>query len=67
MDNIIIINGFPNTEKRKDTIKEQIESFKKTNIPILLIKGCEVGDEIAKSFDYLIINKEIVKLDKSFS
>lgn len=66
-DEIIIINTFPNNNKKIELLKEQIINFKNVNYPILLISGCFIPKEVYEMVDYVIINKENDILDKKFN
>jgi len=63
MKNVILINSFPNSDRKKLTLKTQIQELKKLSIPIILCSGCAVDDEIENLVDYIILNKE--KIEKS--
>lgn len=62
MKNVVLINSFPNSEKKILTLKKQISKLKEIGCPIILCSGCEVNSDIINSVDYFFLNKEkIVK------
>ena len=65
-DNIIIINAFPSNDNKIKMLEEQISYLKKLNIPILVVSGCKVPENIVNEIDYLIINKDNEIIGKDF-
>lgn len=65
-ENIIIINAFPSNDYKISLLREQIFYLKQINIPILLISGCEVPDDIKVDITYLVINTENEYIGKDF-
>jgi hypothetical protein len=64
---LIIINGFPNNERKIQLLETQINNFKTLQLPILLISGCEIPSYILSQIDYVVINKENISLGKDFT
>jgi hypothetical protein len=65
-DNIIIINAFPSNDNKIKMLERQISYLKKLNIPILLVSGCHVPDNIVSEVDYILINKDNEIIGKDF-
>jgi hypothetical protein len=63
---LIIINGFPNTEKKVQLIESQISYLKKLKHPILLISGCSASESLLSKVDYFILNTENEVIGKDF-
>lgn len=55
--NIIIINSFANTDIKVGYLRSQISHFKRLNIHILVISGCDLPIDIIHDIDYLILNR----------
>lgn len=64
---LIIINGFPNNEKKIHLIEEQISYFRKLEYPILLISGCVIPESLLSKVDYFILNTENEVIGKDFT
>lgn len=63
---IVIINGFPNNERKIKILEEQITNFKQLNLPILMVSGCDVPPHISNLLDYIIVNKENEVLGRDY-
>lgn len=64
--NIIIINTFPNTEKKQKLLNDQVNNLSKLGYPILLISGCEIPKHITDVVDFYFVNKVTEIIDKDF-
>lgn len=58
MKNVVLINSYPNNEKKINTLKVFISKIKEINLPIILCSGCDVAKDIIQSVDYYFSNKE---------
>jgi len=57
MKNVVLINSFPNSEKKILTLKKQISKLKEIGCPIILCSGCEVNSDIINSVDYFFFEQ----------
>lgn len=64
---LIVINGFPNNEKKLQLIEEQISYLKKLGHPILLISGCSIPESLLSQLDYFILNTENEVIGRDFT
>lgn len=58
MKNVVLINSFPNSEKKIATLKKQISKLREIGCPIILCSGCKTPDHVINSVDYFFLNKE---------
>lgn len=64
MKKLIIINAYPNNEEKIALLREQLYYFKKLDIKILVVSGCDVPESLRNQIDYLIVNTDNFKIGK---
>lgn len=63
MNNLVIINAYPNNEYKISLLEQQLVNFKQLGVKILVISGCDVPEQLRSSIDYLIINTDNIRID----
>ena len=58
MSDVILINSFPNSQRKINILKEQISNLKLAGLPIILCSGCDIQKDIYDLVDYVFLNKE---------
>lgn len=66
MKNAILINAYPNNDKKKDILERSVLNFKKLGLPVIVVSGCDIPEHISKHIDYYIINREKFVLGKDY-
>jgi hypothetical protein len=64
MNDLIIINAFPNNEYKISLLESQLFYLKQLGLKILVVSGCDVPEKLRNQIDYLIINSDNVVIDK---
>lgn len=64
--NAVLINAYPNNEKKLKILETSVLTFKKLGLPIIVISGCDIPESVAKHIDYYIINREKLVLGKDY-
>ena len=66
MKNAVLINAYPINQKKQDILHRSVLNFKKLGLPVIVISGCDIPENIAKNIDYYIINREKFVLSKNY-
>ena len=66
-EEIVIINAIPNSPDKAEMLRKQIYYFSKLNLPILVVSGCDIPQDILPTIDYHIVNTDNEKIDKDYS
>lgn len=64
MNDLIIINAFPNNEFKISLLESQLFYFKQLGLKIMVVSGCDIPEKLRKQIDYTIINTDNVVIGK---